>query len=76
MLAGKAHQRRHVVLVARHGDAKWLHFKNGCIRRIERARQIVEEKLAFQDALQIIADAIAPGWVHGKLPKYKGQQPD
>src|SRR6185437_6790977 len=57
MLAGVAYQRLHVLFVARHDDAGRPHLEDGGVRAVERARQIIEQQFAFEDALQVIADA-------------------
>ncbi len=68
MFAGVAHQRLHVLLVARHDDAGRPHLEDGGVGAVQHAVKIVEQQLALDDALEVVADAFALRRVHGNHP--------
>src|SRR5262249_25413025 len=68
VLAGVADQGAHVVLVARHHDAGRHHLEDGGVGAVEAARQVVEEQVALDDPLEVVAQALGLRKLHRTTP--------
>jgi RNA:NAD 2'-phosphotransferase (TPT1/KptA family) len=64
VLGGVTNQILNIFLVLRDNDSQRLHLKDAGIRAVQGASQVVKEELAFEDAPQVIAKALALLLVH------------
>src|SRR5437588_7076160 len=59
-----ANKHLNIFLITRDRHAQRLDLKDAGVGAIEGAGQVIEEKLAVDDATEIVADALALCWIH------------
>src|SRR5262249_3277219 len=67
VLRGIADQGLNILFVSWHSHSQRLNLKNAGVGAVQGARQLVEEKLSLENALEVVADVFALLFVHGHL---------
>src|SRR5262245_32402566 len=65
MLCGIANEGLNIFLIGRSYRPQGLHLENTGVGTIERPRKLIKEKVALDEPLQIIPDALALRFIHG-----------
>jgi hypothetical protein len=60
-----ANHRLHIFFIAGNDHAKRLDLENAGIGAVQSPRQLIEEKLPFDQTFQIVLDVFALWFVHG-----------